>query len=1461
MNRLIVLDRVCTFLIGIVCVLCSGFEAVGSDFPGEYWEDETVFGQNKESGHATYVPYRSVAEVKADAGFYARPWERPESPLVQSLNGKWKFKFSDEPSKRPMDFFKTGYDVSGWDDIDVPSNWEMKGYDKPIYCNVEYPHANNPPFITRRSGYSGYGVNPVGSYVRTFNVPSGWDGMRLMLNFEGIYSAAYIWVNGQYVGYTQGANNDHEFDITEAAHSGDNTLAVQVFRWSDGSYLECQDMFRMSGIFRDVNLYAVPETFIRDHYITSSLDSGSGYTSGSMDVKLTIANRSASASSVTAKVELLDADGSEVVASLGTKTVSGLEPGSETEITLSAKSLTGLRLWSAETPELYTVMVSLLDADGREVEAFSTKYGFRHIEIVGTAVHVNGRKVYFKGANRHDTHPLYGRAVPLESMLSDVIMFKQNNLNTIRTSHYPNQAKMYAMFDHFGLYVMDEADIECHANTGISSISSWAPAFVDRATRMVLRDRNHPSVAFWSLGNESGGGSNFRKAYDGVRALDPRIIHYEGQGNWSYTDMTSNMYPSLSTLTSNDYSGDSRPHFVCEYAHAMGNAIGNLTEYWDLIENSRRIIGGCIWDWVDQAIYKPEEIASGNMRGYYTGYDFPGPHQGNFCSNGILTPDRSPSAKLAEVKHVYQYVKMSKFDPSTRTLVVDNTYDFINLDMFDIVWEVLRDGVKVEDGRITGFALEPEGSKTLSIPYSKAADDAEYLLNVKFEQKQGNDWCEKGHVMAQDQFTISERPELEKVDTSSLAADMVVTENGGVTITGSNFVYAFNSSGFLSSMSYGGNEYIYKGNGPKYDNFRYIENDTNVSSTPSVGTTDFSYEVLDGTRQDAAAVKVSAVHSAGYLCSYRVDYTIYSDGRMDMDVSFTPRSGDLRRLGLAMQLSPGLEEVEYYARGPLANYVDRKTGSFAGIYRTTVSEMREHYVNPQTMGNREDMRYVRFSDREGNSLLIESQGRVNFSALHFTDTDLRDCRHDFELRPMEQTVLHLDYMQRGLGNKSCGPDAIDKYTIPSSGTYSYKLRFTPGADMSAGGGYDVPEGSASDDAYISSITVEDNEWGYSSSGFPEGLYTRILPQLQLVQGEDYEIRADVTKTGKDADIELAAWIDLDNDKLFSQSEKLPLVGSADGKSYTINVEATDGIPTGTYRVRIVMDKAEPLAAGPVQSGYVYDLNVNIRAPKPPVEYTVPSGTMHSDGKAYVARISTSGAANDIDRRYDSAPASVYTLLEDRLTVIPGSSFTLNLAANAAGPSSTSTVYQDLRYNQAYIYSDWDADGAFTEEKVYGQRPPANNILGNYDDVMSISHGLDVPADSELGECRLRVIYHNAWNQLSGGAFSQSIQEGVAYDIPVSVVKEVSGIDGVESGGGLDVTVYPNPFAETLYVDMPDGVSHIVNVYGLTGSLVWTGRYVRGGKVAIQPDLSSGVYILHVIREDDGIVKSVKILRR
>lgn len=1027
------------------------------------WENPAVFAINKEASHATYMPYEDTASLYADKERFERPWLESESSLYLSLNGTWNFKLANTPSERPLDFMNPGYDFSSWDTIPVPSNWEMHGYDTPIYCNVEYPHDNTPPYIKRRPGYEGYAENPVGSYHRTVQIPADWDGKNMFIHFGGIYSAAYVWINGVQAGYTQGSNNDHEFDITPYVKPGaENRIDVQVFRWSDGSYLECQDMFRMSGIYRDVYLFAVPKTFIRDHYITSRL-SALRYDSGEMKIEAWINNRGKNSS--TSRVEVFVTDNyGRPICNIEPQSIE-VAPGSEEKITFTAQ-VENLSLWTAEHPNLYNVVFRLTDSEGGPGEAFVTKYGFRDIKVADGKFYLNGRPLIFKGVNRHDTHPLLGRAVDVKSMLKDVLMMKRSNINTVRTSHYPNQDKMYAMFDHYGLFTVCEADVECHANQTLSSNADWCDAFVDRGERMVLRDRNHPSIMMWSMGNESGDGENFAAELAAIRALDSRPVHYE-QG-WQYSDFTSNMYPSLEELakldtTTNELAffpptlpSDStvqprnyKPHFVCEYAHAMGNAIGNLKEYVELFENSNRIAGGCIWDWADQSIYDPKLLKTTGEKRLTTGYDYPGPHQGNFCCNGIVTSERDVTPKLDQVAKVYQYVEFSSFDPATRTLTVKNKYHDTNLNDFYIIWSITADGeelpIDIKLRRIFLPDCEPGETVTVNIPYNAelvSGNGAEYLLNMEMWSKRMRPWG-VSTPSASGQFLIKAGAERTKVDETYIVSKISCKdEKDKIVIKGEEFEVIFDkATSSMVSLKYGDTRNLFAdGKGFVFDSYRYIENDK-YEGNDTIEYGEMTYKILPGKR----SVEVTTTARSAGKCNYSITYTVYSNGFIAMDVKFSPLASGLRRMGLSCKLLKGMRNITYYARGPWENYVDRKEGTYVGLYDNTVEGMEEKYMKPQTMGNREDLRYLMLLDGRGKGLRIDVDGQASFSALRFTDKELSELKHVWELpqNRRDDIVLHIDYMQRGIGNASCGPDTLEKYQIPSEGEYGYRLLIRP----------------------------------------------------------------------------------------------------------------------------------------------------------------------------------------------------------------------------------------------------------------------------------------------------------------------------------------------------------------------------------------------------------------------------------
>ena len=1040
-------------------------------FDVSWISNQSKVSDYKEDAHATFIPYASVEQMKADAKHYAEPWQQPDETKAEyiNLNGTWKFKYVAGTSSGPgsSEFYASNYDDSGWKNIRVPLSWEMANYGKPVYTNVGYPFQDKAP--NANVGWEKYGVtdhNATGFYRRTITIPETWKDKRVFVHFDGVYSAAVVWVNGKYVGYSQDSNTDAEFDITGFVTTGDNQLSVRVYRWCDGSYLEGQDMWHLSGIHRDVYLVATPKVFVSDHYITSSLNNEA--TSGSMSVKLTVDNRNTVSTTKTLQVSLLDHDGKEIAT--GTETYSGT---AKAEKTITLSGLSNLHPWSAEDPYLYTVVVSQKDENGEEEMAFSTKYGFRNITKNGNLVYINGKRVYFKGVNTQDTHPEYGRAIDMETMMKDLTMMKQANVNTVRTSHYPRQPKMYAMMDALGFYVMDEANVECHGNQNLSKNSSWITAMDDRTKRMVLRDRNHPSVIFWSLGNECGGGSNFSTTYNTCKSLDSRLVHYEGAGSGAnYSDLGSNMYPTVSSVRENRSGLNGKPYFICEYAHAMGQAVGNLKEYWDQIEGSTGIIGGCIWDWVDQSVYDPAKLVNGQKKSangfnyWVSGYDYNSTSginygfQGNFLNNGIVTPDRTWTGKLSEVKKVYQYVKFSDFNASAKSVKIKNKYAFmpISSDNFEIGYRVMKDGYLVENGKLESFnSIAAGSSATVTLPIQTSVEgNAEYLVNVELRVKKPTkanvadwtSWAEEGYSIADEQFSLSNAtiglPELPSYTSGNGSLKVEGNTVTGTDNNGKKYSIVFNSSGKMTSWTYDGKNLIAEG--PDFNSYRKVDNDRNFSTSFTKST---NMSISNGGLTMSGNNATMTVKGGS---RYTTVYTFYPDGTVDMKVTFSSNSS-LARIGLGMQFAAGFENVEFYARGPRSNYSDRKTGSYLGRFTTTVDDMVDEMIHPQTFGDHEDLRELILTNKAaGVQLGVKVGGRASFSLSHYDET--KWCTsgdsmwntnlHWYDLTRDSKVYAHFDYMQRGLGNNSCGGDeCLSQYECPSWGSYTYTLRFKP----------------------------------------------------------------------------------------------------------------------------------------------------------------------------------------------------------------------------------------------------------------------------------------------------------------------------------------------------------------------------------------------------------------------------------
>ena len=1010
------------------------------------WENQDIFAINKDPGHVTMFPYASAEEMHGDAA-YERPWEYPSSSLYCLLNGEWKFSWSPTPDGRPADFWKKDFDDSAWGTISVPSNMEMKGYGTPIYTNSAYPFRSNPPFIGPPFASSPTSLpaqftcqtekNPVGSYRRTFDLPEGWSGKEIYIHFDGVASAMFLWVNGHKVGYSQVSTSDAEFDITRYCRSGRNTVAVEVYRWSDGSYLEDQDMFRLSGIYRDVYLVAVPKTHVRDIILKS--DFKDNLSTAVLEAQVEIQNSAKAAAASSVRLTLRDRSGE--VAGSAEVSAPKLQAGKSTTVSAGIE-VKNPALWSAEKPNLYTLDVELCDASGKVAEAVSQKHGFRKIELRDGRVYINGMRTLFKGADRHEMDPQDGRALSTDRMLQDVLLFKRFNLNTIRTSHYPESAKIYAMFDYFGIYVMDEADQECHGCWGLTNNPEWESAYVDRAVRLVTRDRNHPSVIFWSLGNESGSGCNIKAEYAAVRSLDDRLIHYEGMN--SAVDIESTMYPSIEDMVSRDKSGDpSKPFFLCEYAHAMGNAIGNLEEYWNYIEyESRRLIGACIWDWVDQGLNKQGEPSDH----YYFGGSFGDvPNDQNFCINGIVTPDRSITPKLIEVKKVYQYVTIS--DAGEGSVELSNRYIANDLSEFFLRYRVERDGAPVCEGAVQIPACAPGKKVTVSIPDLdvKPSEPGEYFAFLDVCLNEDCSWARSGHSVASEQFSLGkvEAPAAAMADGEPLKMHEEMSHRF-LYIGNSSFTCMFDRrDGVMKSLVYEGREMLSHLAGPQFNGTRSIDNDKWYDFDMTTSLKEFKDNIAED-RQTATVSVSMASTVAGDTVPYTITYTLHSNGAVDVNAAFTTPAGiSLPRLALQTLINPELEFLQWYGRGPIENYQDRKNAAYVGLWSSTVDGMSERYVRAQSMGERCDTRYLILTDRDGAGLRISSlDGTFDFSALHYTDKELCEVIYGHDLykiwRP--EIVLNIDAIQRGLGNGSCGPHQREKYLIKGDTTYTLGFR-------------------------------------------------------------------------------------------------------------------------------------------------------------------------------------------------------------------------------------------------------------------------------------------------------------------------------------------------------------------------------------------------------------------------------------
>lgn len=1031
--------------LSIISVVCFPLFMVAQQISVPDWENPQQTSFNTAKSHVTFVPYDSEAKaVKNNAG---------ESALYLSLNGKWKFKLSDNYTQVPPGFYQPGFDASSWSLIEVPSTWEVQGYSYPVYTNIPYEfYSKNPlpPHVPHE-------YNPVGTYLTEFSVPESFKGKNVFIHFGAVKSFLYIWLNGKYIGFSKDSKTPAEFDLTPYLKQGNNTLALQVFRWSDGSYLECQDMWRMSGINRDVFIYARPQTNVRDFFARGNLKDN--YTSGNLEIDILFNTLSAEeAKNYKLQINLYEKNNiakpvSSDIIPLGS--VAGLDS------LRYEKRIPQAKKWTAETPDLYILTLTLLDQNGNCIESLSNRIGFRTSEIKNGLLLINGVAVKLKGVNRHEFDPIKGHVIPREMMLLDVQLMKKNNINAVRTCHYPNDPYWYELCDEYGLYVIDEANIESHGmgydlNRTLGNNPIWENAHIDRTRRMVERDKNHPSVIIWSLGNEAGNGCNFQATYKWIKTRDlSRPVQYERAGHEWNTDIFCPMYEDVQSLLDYASKKQEKPLIQCEYAHAMGNSTGNLVDYWDAIDNNEQLQGGFIWDWVDQGLQKFD--STGRIYWAFGGDFGPKdvPSDGNFCTNGLVFPDRKPHPGLSEVKKVYQYVKFTSVDPDKPSFRLSNKYAFRDLSNTLLRWEISENGKIIAQGVFTTGNINAGTSRDYVVSWKRPSvkPGMNYYLNLYLITTDDRPLLGKNHILASEQYGMHSTLQAETA-TSSLPSVTVSETEKDITVKGKTFAIEFNIvSGTISSFTFGGQQLIEQGPLP---NFRRAPLDNDVGCRMSEKCKPW-YDasenrqvksvILDQSDDKAVKVIVSFLFPdanselvSTYIVSGKGDILVENSLKAGQNLPWIPR------LGVNMRLNGSLNQVDWLGRGPFENYVDRKTAAFVGKYHSTTDEMYTSYVRPQENGYRTDVRWVSVNDGKSVGVYFEGSSNLGFSALPYAYDDLKGFEHKGKhgnlVTKQSFTDLNLDYMQCGVGgDDSWGAWPMQKYLIPATDyTWSYRIR-------------------------------------------------------------------------------------------------------------------------------------------------------------------------------------------------------------------------------------------------------------------------------------------------------------------------------------------------------------------------------------------------------------------------------------
>uniref|UniRef100_UPI003216B398 glycoside hydrolase family 2 TIM barrel-domain containing protein n=1 Tax=uncultured Draconibacterium sp. TaxID=1573823 RepID=UPI003216B398 len=1039
MKRLILLS---------LLLILSGAWSVQSQTPD--WENVQMFDQNKEKPHATLMPFRTVNE--------ALTLKSNQSVYYKTLSGTWKFNWVRKPADRPADFYKPDYDVSSWDEIPVPANWELEGYGIPIYVNHQYefsdskhPVSDEMKFVDKifpaNPGKVPHDYNPVGSYRRTFTVPANWDGRQVFVQFGAVKSAFYLWINGQKVGYSQGSKTPAEWDITKYLKEGENVIAAEVYRWSDGSYLEAQDFWRLSGIERDVFIYSTPKVRIRDFFAHADLDTE--YKNGLFSLDVDLKNHVSKLKSGNYSVEYKIFDAKSNPIASGSQEAK-INKKSDAQLTFSTE-IENPKKWTAETPNLYTLVIALKDKSGAVVETVSSKIGFRKIEIIDAVFCINGVPATIKGVNRHEHDQYKGHVVSEEAMIKEIALMKQFNINAVRTSHYPNCERFYQLCDEYGLYVTNEANIESHGmyygEHSLAKKPEWTAAHVDRNMRMVERDKNHPCVIVWSMGNEAGDGEVFSAVYKSIKERDPsRPIHYERAIMGDNTDIFCPQYPGVKALENYGSKHQTKPFISSEYSHAMGNSNGNLVDLWEVFNRDRndQLQGGYIWDWIDQALVKKADDGT-EFWAYGGDYGVNMPTDYNFVCNGIISADYTPHPAMWEVKYAYQYIR---FEESPQGYKITNMHDFIDLSDYEISWAISENGIQKRSMILDGFNLQPGESKTIVIPMTRQmpAPGVEYFVDFTAKLKSAQPFRNAGFEVAHDQFKLNMGQAELKNKTDKVANLSLAETDKAYSVTGENFIVKFDkASGSLSSYEVNGVELLQKG--PQVNFWRPInDNDKGSRMLNRLGVwREVSRELTPATVKAETPETAKIVITVNYelpkvKSAQKVTYTISGNGKIEVNSAFSTNEEKLPympRFGMRWEMPVNFDNLEYFGRGPHENYIDRNRAAFVGLYKSKVADQYFKYVRPQENGYKTDARWIELRNENGVGLKISGIPTIGFSALHnpiedFDMENMEDYRHTNDIVKKDGVFICTDLQQMGIaGDNSWGALPMKKYMLPT----------------------------------------------------------------------------------------------------------------------------------------------------------------------------------------------------------------------------------------------------------------------------------------------------------------------------------------------------------------------------------------------------------------------------------------------